>query len=129
MPPYQFGCRTCGLFELDRPASESSDPAPCPICGRDDTQRFYLFGLRGKPAGTVSQKEEEPSRPGTLTIRGGQFLNNPLDAAIKMTGPARLIAENNLFDGPETVLNATDVDVDWRDSIIKPPKPRDECRR
>ncbi|WP_461022573.1 FmdB family zinc ribbon protein [Thalassiella azotivora] len=40
MPRYDFRCRSCGeTFEVSRPMSASSDPAPCPA-GHDDTVRL-----------------------------------------------------------------------------------------
>jgi putative FmdB family regulatory protein len=40
MPRYEYRCRACGdTFELNRPMSESSDPASCPQ-GHDDTVKL-----------------------------------------------------------------------------------------
>jgi putative FmdB family regulatory protein len=40
MPRYEYRCRACGdTFELNRPMSESSDPAACPQ-GHDDTVKL-----------------------------------------------------------------------------------------
>ena len=40
MPRYDYRCRACGsTFELSRPMSASSDPAPCPE-GHDDTVKL-----------------------------------------------------------------------------------------
>lgn len=93
----EFECPNCGLFTFPLIPGKA---ALCPSCGSAPVSR--------------------------LTIRGGKFLNNPLNAVIHMTGgPAKLIASENLFDGPETVLDAEDVDVDWSDSEIRPARPRE----
>ncbi|POM27736.1 Zinc ribbon domain protein [Actinomadura rubteroloni] len=40
MPRYDFRCRSCGAtFEVSRPMTEASDPAPCPD-GHDDTVKL-----------------------------------------------------------------------------------------
>jgi putative FmdB family regulatory protein len=40
MPRYEFRCRACGdTFEVNRPMSQSSAPAPCPQ-GHDDTVKL-----------------------------------------------------------------------------------------
>ena len=40
MPRYEYRCRSCGdTFELNRPMSESSDPATCPA-GHTDTVKL-----------------------------------------------------------------------------------------
>jgi putative FmdB family regulatory protein len=40
MPRYEYRCRACGdTFELNRPMSQSSDPASCPQ-GHDDTVKL-----------------------------------------------------------------------------------------
>ncbi|WP_091449103.1 FmdB family zinc ribbon protein [Actinokineospora iranica] len=49
MPTYEFRCRECGsTFDVNRPMSESSAPAPCPR-GHDDTVKLLtMAGLAGK---------------------------------------------------------------------------------
>jgi putative FmdB family regulatory protein len=40
MPRYEYRCRACGdTFELNRPMSQSADPASCPQ-GHDDTVKL-----------------------------------------------------------------------------------------
>jgi putative FmdB family regulatory protein len=40
MPRYEFRCRACGdTFEVNRPMTEASAPAPCPQ-GHDDTVKL-----------------------------------------------------------------------------------------
>ncbi|MEV0681943.1 zinc ribbon domain-containing protein [Actinosynnema sp. NPDC050436] len=57
MPTYEFRCKACGsTFDVKRPMSESSAPAPCPH-GHDDTVKLLsmvgVSGLAGnaQPAG------------------------------------------------------------------------------
>jgi putative FmdB family regulatory protein len=33
MPVYEYSCAWCGVFEAQRPMSQSSAPHPCPACG------------------------------------------------------------------------------------------------
>jgi putative FmdB family regulatory protein len=36
MPKYDFSCEPCDFyFEVERPISASSEPACCPVCGRE----------------------------------------------------------------------------------------------
>jgi putative FmdB family regulatory protein len=51
MPRYEYRCRACGdTFELNRPMSESSDPASCPQ-GHDDTVKLLsTVAVGGLPA-------------------------------------------------------------------------------
>jgi putative FmdB family regulatory protein len=54
MPTYAYRCRDCAeQFELSRPMSESSAPAPCPA-GHDDTVKLLttiaMTGRAGAPA-------------------------------------------------------------------------------
>lgn len=55
MPRYDYRCRACGAtFELTRPMSESSDPAPCPQGHEDSVKLLTTVGLTGAasaPAG------------------------------------------------------------------------------
>ncbi len=56
VPLYEYRCRTCDdVFEVRRPMSESSAPAPCPD-GHDDTIRLLSVFAN---AGTASA----PSAP------------------------------------------------------------------
>jgi putative FmdB family regulatory protein len=52
MPRYEYRCRACGdTFELNRPMSESSDPASCPA-GHDDTVKLLSAVAVGGRAGS-----------------------------------------------------------------------------
>jgi len=55
MPRYEFRCRACGdTFVVNRPMSESGDPAACPQ-GHDDTVKLLTtIGLTGGSASGVS---------------------------------------------------------------------------
>ena len=70
MPRYEFRCRTCAsTFEVDRPMSAASDPAPCPT-GHDDTVKLLnTVGLGGKartaqPTGTPRAMASPPGGGG-----------------------------------------------------------------
>jgi putative FmdB family regulatory protein len=59
MPFYDFACRQCGAeFTLQRKFSEMNDPAPCPGCRSEDTQRqistFYATNTGGTTAAASS---------------------------------------------------------------------------
>ncbi len=42
MPLYEFACRSCEcVYDVERPMSEASDPAPCPVCEHPG-QRVYV---------------------------------------------------------------------------------------
>ncbi len=49
MPRYEFRCRACGdTFEVERPMSGASEPAPCPH-GHDDTVKLLTTaGFAGR---------------------------------------------------------------------------------
>ncbi|TWP53473.1 zinc ribbon domain-containing protein [Lentzea tibetensis] len=51
MPMYEFRCRSCeSTFEVNRPMSASSEPAPCPA-GHDDTVKLLsMAGIGGTAA-------------------------------------------------------------------------------
>ena len=49
MPRYEFRCRACGdTFELNRPMSESSDPAACPQGHTDTVKLLSTISLGGR---------------------------------------------------------------------------------
>ncbi|WP_110081792.1 FmdB family zinc ribbon protein [Actinokineospora spheciospongiae] len=51
MPTYEFRCRSCGsTFEVRRPMSASSDPAPCPGGHEDTVKLLTMAGLGGGSA-------------------------------------------------------------------------------
>jgi putative FmdB family regulatory protein len=60
MPRYDFRCRDCdSTFEVSRPMSAASDPAPCPA-GHDDTVKL----LTTVAVGGLSSRSAEPARVG-----------------------------------------------------------------
>ncbi len=41
MPRYGYACPACEAeFDLERPMAQSSEPAPCPVCGADAPRRY-----------------------------------------------------------------------------------------
>jgi putative FmdB family regulatory protein len=61
VPTYDFQCETCQKpFTVRRKVSEMDDPAPCPACGSDQTQRqisiFYATNTGGTTAAASSPK-------------------------------------------------------------------------
>ena len=61
MPFYEFTCQQCqDAFTLRRKFSEMEDPAPCPKCGSEETQRqisiFYATNTGGTTAAASSPK-------------------------------------------------------------------------
>jgi putative FmdB family regulatory protein len=43
MPKYDFGCPDCGArYEVERRMAETSDPAPCPVCGTPGSRIFTM---------------------------------------------------------------------------------------
>jgi putative FmdB family regulatory protein len=43
MPTYDYACDECGaMFELERPMTEASAPAPCPVCAHPG-RRVYTM--------------------------------------------------------------------------------------
>ncbi|WP_018685705.1 FmdB family zinc ribbon protein [Actinokineospora enzanensis] len=48
MPTYEFRCRECGdTYDVNRPMSEASDPAPCPAGHADTVKLLTMAGLAG----------------------------------------------------------------------------------
>ncbi|XVV02444.1 FmdB family zinc ribbon protein [Actinosynnema sp. CA-248983] len=56
MPTYEFRCKACGAtFDVKRPMTEASAPAPCPQ-GHDDTVKLLsMVGLSGKATQSAPQ--------------------------------------------------------------------------
>ncbi|WP_309113935.1 zinc ribbon domain-containing protein [Saccharothrix sp.] len=56
MPTYEFRCKACGAtFDVKRPMTEASTPAPCPQ-GHDDTVKLLsMAGLSGKATQSAPQ--------------------------------------------------------------------------
>jgi putative FmdB family regulatory protein len=55
MPRYEFRCRACGdTFEVNRPMSESAEPAVCPGGHADTVKLLSTVALTGRgPAGSA----------------------------------------------------------------------------
>ena len=45
MPIYEYRCTSRGPFDVDRPITKASRPAPCPACS-EDAARQYVFNTR-----------------------------------------------------------------------------------
>jgi putative FmdB family regulatory protein len=61
MPTYEFTCKECEQpFTVRRKLSEMDDPAACPACGSDKTERqisiFYATNTGGTTAAASSPK-------------------------------------------------------------------------
>jgi len=61
MPFYDFACTACGKeFTVRRKLDQMDDPAPCPSCGGDETQRqlsvFYATNTGTSTAAASSPK-------------------------------------------------------------------------
>ncbi len=59
MPTYEFTCKQCAEgFTIRRKLSEMDDPAPCPGCGSEETERqisiFYATNTGGTTAAASS---------------------------------------------------------------------------
>ncbi|NIH82064.1 FmdB family zinc ribbon protein [Amycolatopsis viridis] len=55
MPTYAYRCRECtGTFEVNRPMSESSDPARCPEGHTDTVKLLTTVALTGSATGAPS---------------------------------------------------------------------------
>lgn len=47
MPIYEYYCTKCGQeFELMRPVSQSSEPAPCGACGEPGERQLSNFAFK-----------------------------------------------------------------------------------
>src|SRR4029453_793611 len=58
MPIYEYRCTSCGTdFELTRPISHSSAPAPCPPCNRPAEKLISSFASKADYAIKVPAKE------------------------------------------------------------------------
>ena len=43
MPKYDFGCPECGArYEVERQMTETTNPAPCPVCGTAGTRIYTM---------------------------------------------------------------------------------------
>ena len=53
MPRYEYRCRSCSTtFEMNRPMSEASAPAPCPA-GHDDTVKLLSTVALARAGGSA----------------------------------------------------------------------------
>lgn len=63
MPLYEYQCPSCGeVFEMRRPMSQASEPAPCPKCGTQAQRVPSAFGC----------KVGSYIRPATGALRGSR---------------------------------------------------------
>ncbi|HEY3078396.1 MAG TPA: zinc ribbon domain-containing protein [Chloroflexota bacterium] len=61
MPIYEYRCQSCaGDFEVTRPIAQSSEPAPCPTCGKPAQKLVSSFA--SKADYTVKVPTKEPFR-------------------------------------------------------------------
>ena len=61
MPIYEYRCQSCARdFEVTRPFSQSSDPAPCPTCGKPAQKLVSSFASKAEY--TVKVPTKEPFR-------------------------------------------------------------------
>ncbi|WP_203815085.1 FmdB family zinc ribbon protein [Paractinoplanes ferrugineus] len=52
MPRYEFRCRACGdTYEVSRPMSEASTPAPCPQGHSDTVKLLSTVAVTGRGGG------------------------------------------------------------------------------
>jgi putative FmdB family regulatory protein len=55
MPRYEYRCRACGdTFEMNRPMSESSDPAECPQGHLDTVKLLSTVSVGGRSGSAPS---------------------------------------------------------------------------
>ncbi len=58
MPIYEYRCASCARdFELTRPVSQSSDPGPCPTCGKPAEKLISTFASKADYTVKIPQKE------------------------------------------------------------------------
>ena len=63
MPIYEYECEQDGAFELERPMSESSEPATCPACAASSRRILSLPRLASLPrASLIAHATNERSR-------------------------------------------------------------------
>jgi putative FmdB family regulatory protein len=69
MPIYEYRCSACGNdFEMTRPISQSSEPAPCTKCGKPSQKLVSQFASKVDYA--IKGPTKEPFR-GTTTAQPG----------------------------------------------------------
>ncbi|WP_028850161.1 FmdB family zinc ribbon protein [Thermocrispum municipale] len=65
MPTYAYRCRECTeTFELNRPMSESGDPAVCPEGHTDTVKLLTTVALTGTASGASDSRMPAPSGGG-----------------------------------------------------------------
>lgn len=70
MPIYEYDCGEHGPFELLRPMSQSSAPAPCPVCDGAARRIISAPNLSGLPRHTVKALDRnEKSRHEPTVVR------------------------------------------------------------
>ncbi|MPZ87888.1 MAG: zinc ribbon domain-containing protein [Nitriliruptorales bacterium] len=63
MTVYEYLCRECGVFEVDRPMGTAVPEVPCPRCARNARRRFCPPLLSRAPSAlAVAHAREEKSR-------------------------------------------------------------------
>ena len=126
MPRYEFRCRTCAsTFEVDRPMSAASDPAPCPT-GHDDTVKLLnTVGLGGKartaqPTGTPRAMASPPGRRWRRRLLRRGLLQLAVPASARVTR-RRLCVESRHRFGPTPVRLTTPTlpTVTWPGSLCR----------
>jgi putative FmdB family regulatory protein len=78
MPIYEFACRGCGPFDVQRPMAQAAEPADCPDCGAAAARRFSAPASRaaisaGVRAGLAA---EERSRDAPQRVNGAHIGHN-----------------------------------------------------
>jgi putative FmdB family regulatory protein len=70
MPIYEYECERDGAFELERPMSQSSEPAACPACAESSRRILSLPRLTSLPrASLVAHATNERSRHEPKVVR------------------------------------------------------------
>lgn len=66
MPIYEYRCSACGnVFEMTRPISQSSEPAPCTSCGKPSQKLVSQFASKVDYA--IKGPTKEPFRGANTT--------------------------------------------------------------
>jgi len=69
MPIYEYRCQACARdFEMTRPIAQSSEPAPCPTCGKSAQKLVSSFA--SKADYTVKVPTKEPFRAPLASAAG-----------------------------------------------------------
>ncbi|MDW5598883.1 zinc ribbon domain-containing protein [Conexibacter stalactiti] len=75
MPIYEFACRGCGPFDVQRPMARAAEPADCPGCGTPAARIFSAPASRAPIAAGVRAglAAEERSRDAPQRVNGSQI--------------------------------------------------------